>query len=172
MSTKKNYAESGVKSDNETAKEVSYASRSKNLNTVKINDAYRKYMENPPTDRRPMTFLEFKSHYIIVNRNKYKKNNKKNIKKGKKADKTLRKYHKEYEVYVSSCKEDKITPMHYDKWKSNFREQDPSLERWTNSRTAPSLWEKRDRDPAYAATMRDSLSTTWGIGKPRGPKNS
>ena len=78
--SKKNYSGSGARSDNETSKELSSVSFSRKLNTIKINDAYRKYMLDPPTDSRPMTFLEFKNHYIGINRKKSKRPKKKSKK--------------------------------------------------------------------------------------------
>lgn len=75
-----------------------------------------------------------------------------------------------YQFYVRKCEKDQITPMSYDKWKTNHREQDPSMKRWKKAKSAPSLWEKRDKDPVYASNMRSTLGTQWGIGKPRGPK--
>lgn len=78
-----------------------------------------------------------------------------------------------YEFYVRSCEADNIIPMSYDKWKKSVRPQDENLEKkWENSKSAPSLWEKREKDPVYAASFRGTLGTAWGIGKPRGPKGS
>ena len=54
-------------------------------------------------------------------------------------------------------------------------EEQAYLERWQGSRSAPSVWEKLDQDPAYeqAAKLRnsdmgESLGTAWG--RPRGSK--
>jgi hypothetical protein len=81
---------------------------------------------------------------------------------------------KDYQRYVNLCESDGIKPMNYDKWKVSVRPQDENLvKKWKGAKTAPSVWEKRERDPAYAHSMRDSMGMAWGIGKPRGPgKNS
>jgi hypothetical protein len=49
-------------------------------------------------------------------------------------------------------------------------EEQAYLKRWKGAKSAPSLWEKRDKDPVYAASQRESLGTSWGVSKTRGPK--
>jgi len=43
------------------------------------------------------------------------------------------------------------------------------LKRWNNARSAPSLWEKKERDIVYAAALENrpegSLGKSWGIRK-------
>jgi hypothetical protein len=111
-----------------------------------------------------MDFQELKNNSSI------EKLNKKKSKPKKKREK--RPHDPEYDKFVEECKADGIQPMHYKQWKKSVRPQDPNLKRWKGARTAPSLWEKRDRDPAYASNTRGTLGTAWGIGRPKGPKGS
>ena len=56
-------------------------------------------------------------------------------------------------------------------------EEEQYLNRWKGSKSAPSLWEKMERDPAfdYALKTRDigengsTMSNSWGVGKPKSP---
>lgn len=52
------------------------------------------------------------------------------------------------------------------------------LRRWKGvTKQHPSLWEKMDRDPVYASTLKTrditdegtTLSNSWGVGRPKGP---
>ncbi len=117
-----------------------------------------------------MEFKDLKNNSSIEELNKKKRSIQKNSKPKKKQEK--RPPDSEYDKFVEECKADGIHPMDYKKWKKSIRLQDPSLKRWKGARTAPSLWEKRDKDPAYASSMRETLGTAWGIGRPRGPKGS
>lgn len=55
------------------------------------------------------------------------------------------------------------------------------LKRWQGARSAPSIWEKMDSDPAYEKQTKlrndlhaspGSMSNSWGIGRPKGPRGS
>jgi hypothetical protein len=55
------------------------------------------------------------------------------------------------------------------------------LKRWEGARSAPSIWEKMDRDPVYERQTKlrndlssspGSMSNSWGVGRPKGPKGS
>jgi len=49
------------------------------------------------------------------------------------------------------------------------------LKRWQGVRSAPSLWEKMERDPVFERQVKSrdgSLSNVWGIGRPKGPRGS
>lgn len=57
-------------------------------------------------------------------------------------------------------------------------EEREALKRWNGSKSAPSLWEKIDRDVIYESALKNrsetsdagTLSNQWGIGRPRGPR--
>jgi hypothetical protein len=60
-------------------------------------------------------------------------------------------------------------------------EEEAYLRRWKGVKTGPpSFFEKFDRDPVYNSTVRSridedgtqKMGTTWGVGKPRGPKGT
>lgn len=54
------------------------------------------------------------------------------------------------------------------------------LKRWRSTKTPSSFFEKLDKDPVYASTVKSrteddgthKMGTSWGIGKPRGPRGS
>jgi hypothetical protein len=62
----------------------------------------------------------------------------------------------EYQKYYANCIEDGIQPMQYDKWQKNHTTMN-DLSRWNNARTAPSLWEKMDKDPVYNAILNTRI---------------
>ena len=72
---KKNYSGSGVKSDNETSREVSKASWYKTNKTIELNDKYRAYVKASPEGERKMTFLEFKETQKPPRKKFWKKRN-------------------------------------------------------------------------------------------------
>jgi hypothetical protein len=51
-------------------------------------------------------------------------------------------------------------------------EEEAFLKRWKNVKSAPSHWEKMDKDPVYKQQVElrgSSLGTHWGIGRPKPP---
>lgn len=51
------------------------------------------------------------------------------------------------------------------------------LKRWKGAKSAPSLWEKMDKDPVFDHAVKSrgagengsTMSNTWGVGKPKAP---
>jgi hypothetical protein len=63
----------------------------------------------------------------------------------------------EYQNYYANCREDGIQPMQYDKWQNNHNPTVDNLTRWNNARTAPSLWDKINKDPEYNAILNSRI---------------
>ena len=47
--------------------------------------------------------------------------------------------------------------MQYDKWQNNHNPTMNDLSRWNKARTAPSLWEKINKDPVYDAILNTRI---------------
>jgi hypothetical protein len=63
----------------------------------------------------------------------------------------------EYQNYYANCIEDGIQPMQYDKWQKNHNPTVDNITRWNKARTAPSLWEKMEKDPLYNAILNSRI---------------
>jgi hypothetical protein len=63
----------------------------------------------------------------------------------------------EYQNYYANCIGDNIQPMQYDKWQKNHNSNLDNLTRWYKARTAPSLWEKIEKDPEYNAILNTRI---------------
>jgi hypothetical protein len=66
----------------------------------------------------------------------------------------------EWEKYRADCISDGIKPMSFDKWNSvldknlNKDKKPENLSRWNNAKSAPTLWDKIDKDPVFEKTLR------------------
>ena len=67
----------GIRSDTKTIKDINRAAWGKQLDTIKVNDAWREACKNNPDIIKTMTFLEFKKEYFRKNRSKKKFKSKK-----------------------------------------------------------------------------------------------
>ena len=63
----------------------------------------------------------------------------------------------EYQNYYANCQEDGIQPMQYGVWQNNHNPTLNDLSRWNKARTAPSLWEKINKDPVYDAILNTRI---------------
>ena len=64
---------------------------------------------------------------------------------------------KKYQDYCANCRDDAIEPMSYHKWQKNHSKSADNLIRWNNARTAPSVWDKIDKDPEYKAILNTRI---------------
>ena len=71
----------GIRSDTKLIKDINKAAWSKQLDTVKVNDAWREACKKDPEIIKTKTFLEFKKEYFRSNRSKKKSRNSKILKK-------------------------------------------------------------------------------------------
>lgn len=83
---------------------------------------------------------------------------------------------------MASRKRNKAKPRKVDPTDPKYIEEQRYLNRWKGTKSAPSLFEKIDKDPSFEGALKGrtgtdplgvptepSLGTQWGIGKPKGP---
>jgi hypothetical protein len=61
---------------------------------------------------------------------------------------------KDYQRYKNLCESDGIKPMDINKWLFMHTDKHEDMSRWNKSRTAPSLWEKMDKDVLYDSLLK------------------
>jgi hypothetical protein len=71
----------GIHSDTKLIKDINKAAWSKQLDTVKVNDAWREACKKDPELINTKSFLEFKKEYFRKNRSRKKFKNSKILKK-------------------------------------------------------------------------------------------
>jgi len=61
----------------------------------------------------------------------------------------------EWDNYRRNCIVDGIKPMSFEKWNNIKTEKEPEdMSRWNGARTAPTLWDKINKDPVFEETLR------------------
>ena len=83
---------------------------------------------------------------------------------------------------MSRKKKNKNQPKRVDLNDPKYIEEQKYLNRWKGAKSAPSLFEKIDKDSVYEGTLKSrtgpdelgnynepSMGTKWGIGKPKAP---
>lgn len=71
----------------------------------------------------------------------------------------------QHKKYSENCKLSDLKPMNLDMWIKNNINRPPKedLSRWKNTKTAPSLWEKMNKDPVYEAQIMRRVPIDDGV---------
>ena len=118
--------------------------------TFRYNQIIKFFLDNNmPLTRQQVELIASKVREEVDARDK--RIEKRSIKKAKKP-----KEPSEWKKYKDNCISDGIKPMPYDKW-LNIRidkKKEENMTRWENAKTAPTIWDKIDKDPVFEKTLR------------------
>jgi hypothetical protein len=118
--------------------------------TFRYNQIIKFFLDNNmPLTRQQVELIASKVREEVDARDKTIE--KRSIKKVKKPKESS-----EWKKYKYNCISDGIKPMSYDKW-LNIRidkKKQEDMTRWENAKTAPTIWDKIDKDTVFEKTLR------------------